>query len=179
MKSIKLLLFFFIVTSCSIKKNIKRTSPKDITIDLKVDSIEYRSGRWVKLFVEIKNNSSADITILKPSSEYGDQMNYFYVKYDCNLMSETEVYYPVPVVKKTDSDLITIQAKSSSIVELKGNLYDVICDSSEITKVKVTYDSRSEELPEWLIKKIGTDQSKLKDRLTKLKIESKEITIGY
>lgn len=175
MKLIKLLILFSIFSSCAIQKNKQKTTPKNISLILKPERTSYKMNRWVKLYITIKNDSKQDITILKPSTKYGYQMDFFNVKYQCASLSVTEATEP-PIIKKTEADLITVKAKSEIQLELKGNLYDVICDSSKITQVKVTYDSTKEQ-PEWIINKIGTKQSILKNKLTRLRIESNEITI--
>lgn len=177
MKVIKLLILLSIFTSCAIQKNKQKDNSKDISLILKPERTSYKSNRWIKLYIIIKNDSKQDITILKPSIKYGYQMNFFNVKYQCEDQSITEAPEP-PVIKKTETDLITVKAKSEVELELKGNLYDVICNSSKITQVKVTYDS-TKELSEWIINKIGSEQSILKDKLTRLRIESNEFTIGY
>ncbi|MGG8497553.1 hypothetical protein ACQY1Q_14165 [Tenacibaculum sp. TC6] len=177
MKVIKLIIFLLIFTSCALHKNTKNIDYKDISINLKTEKTSFKSNHWVKLYITIKNDSNQDITILKPSTEYGYQMDFFNVKYQCEDQSITEASEP-PIIKRAETDIITVKAKSEIELELKGNLYDVICNSSKITQVKVIYDS-TKELSEWIMNKIGTEQSKLKDKLTKLKIESNETTIGY
>lgn len=175
MKVIKLMFFLLIFSSCAIQKNKKSVDYKDVTLNIKTEKTLYKSNRWVNLYIVIKNNSNQDITILKPSNEYGYQMDFYNVKYQCEEQSINLATVP-PVIKKTESDLIIVKAKSEIELELKGNLYDVICDSSKMTQVKVTYDS-TKELSEWIMNKIGAEQSKLKDKLTILKIESNETTI--
>ncbi|QXP59476.1 hypothetical protein [Olleya sp. HaHaR_3_96] len=175
MKVMKLMVFLLIFTSCAIQKNKKNVDYKDVTLNIKTKKTLYKSNRWVKLYIVIKNNSNQDIIILKPSNEYGYQMGFYNVKYQCEEQSITEAT-ELPVIKKTEADLITVMAKSEIELELKGNLYDVICNSSKITQVKIYYDT-TKDLSEWIINKIGAEHKMLKDKLTKLKIESNEITI--
>lgn len=175
MKLIKLIIFLLIFNSCASQKNTKKDDFSGVSMILKKEMTEYNSNRWVNLYVVIKNDSDHDIIILKPSTEYGNQLNFFDVKYECEDQSITEAPFP-PIIKKTEADLITVKAKSEIELKLKGNLQDVICDSPKITQVKVIYDS-NKEIQEWLLDKIGTEQSKLKDKLTKLKIESNEASI--
>lgn len=175
MKVIKSMLFLLIFTSCAIQENMKSSDYKEVTLDVRAERTQYKNNRWINLHVVIKNNSNEDITILRPSDEYGYQMDFFKVKYQCEDQSITMVS-ETPIINKTETDLITVKAKSEIELELKGNVYDIICDSEKITQLRVTYDSNI-EISEWIRNKIGTEQSKLKDKLTKIKIESNETTI--
>lgn len=173
MKIIQLIILLLIFTSCGVKKNLDYS---DIILKIKSEKTNYKNNHWVNLYVIINNNSNQDITILKPSTKYGYQMDFFDVKYQCEDVSITEVTEKTPVIIKTEADLITIKAKSEIELLLKGNLLDVICDSNKITQVKVTYNT-SKEFPEWLVNEIGNEQLNLIKKLTQLKIESKEVLI--
>ena len=180
MKTLQLITLFLIFTSCAVKKKLDY---KDIIVTVKAEDIrkgekiDYGRVRFFNLNLTINNNSNQDITILKPSTEYGYQMDFFNVSYQCNDLVSIEGAPKTSILKKSEKDLITIKRKSKVEFKLKGKLYDVIC-TPYITQVKVTYDT-TEELPERLINKIGNDQNKLIEKLTPLKIESKEITIKY
>ncbi|AIZ40352.1 hypothetical protein [Cellulophaga baltica] len=175
MKTIKLLFCLLIFTSFTIQRDKKNIDNKDITLEVKVEKTEYNNDNSINLYVVIKNNSDQDITILRPSSKYGYQMDFFKVTYEC------EVQYPfgsmeARVIKKTDTDLITIKSKSETELILKGNLYNVKCNNPNITEVVVTYDT-TEELSERIISRIGVEENKIKEKLTKIKIENTQTTI--
>ncbi|MCL5247452.1 hypothetical protein M4I21_16650 [Cellulophaga sp. 20_2_10] len=175
MKTIKLMFCLLIFTSFTIQKNKKKIDNKDITLEVKAEKTEYNSNGSINLYIVIKNNSDQDITILQPSNKYGFQMDFFRVEYEC------EVQYPFEttqarVIKKTETDIITIKSKSEIELILKGNLYNVKCNKPKITEVIVTYDT-TKELSERIISKIGVEENKIKEKLTKLKIENNETTI--
>lgn len=152
---------------------------EDVIIEINAAKTHNVINEWMDIYVIIKNNSNEDIRILKPSTKYGRQMSFFSVSYDCEDESVIDVpNLPPSVVEKTDKDIITIKPGAFIECKLKGNLYDVICNSISISDLKISYDT-TKELSDWFIKEIGSKQIELKDKLTPLKIQGSKMTVKY
>lgn len=178
MKNIKirLLTLLLLVSWATVKSNAQKLSDK-LSLEISTTQGVFKKNKWVKLYVNFINNSNKDIVILKPSTKYGYQIDFFDAYTQCQEPAITEAPERSAVTRKTE-ELLTIKAKSKVALAIPGNLYDIICSGGSIS-VKIQYDST--ELPSWIFKKFdkpgGQAIRNLYKKLTKIKVESAETKI--
>ncbi len=137
----------------------------------------FRQRNWVQLYINVSNNSDQLITLLSPKSQYGKQVDYFYARVECSEPTISEAPYP-PVILRNDNELVSIPPKKSRGFLIKGNLYDVICDSGSIS-VQISYDSAKgvEQLDYIKDEELKANAIAMLKKITRLSIQSESTEI--
>jgi hypothetical protein len=172
------LIILFLITSCAVRKN----NSKEIFIEIKTDKRQFNKNNKLDLFVNFVNNSDKEITILKPSTEYGPQMDFFSLNIlNCYKESGsiTGISFGEPIIERTESDLITIKAKSKVELKISGYLYGLFCNSSNNVNIKLLYDSK--RIPKLNMNEFNEIQYErveiLYKKLTRIKVKSRNTKI--
>mgnify|MGYP001027866911 CR=1 FL=1 len=179
LKNIQASLFILLLLpACVATKNTSQKLSSKLSLEIDTSQGVFRQNRWMVLYVKFTNNSEEAITILKPSVKYGAQLDFFKTSIKCQQPSVVEWSEP-PLIMRQASELITIKAKSSVTLKVRGNLYDLICGSKKVS-VKIRYNSQT--IREWVMKKFNVAQKQSQEniykKLTKVIVESPETEIS-
>ena len=174
---LKFLLLILLATCVPAKKKSEQLS-QQVSMEINTEKGRFEAGEFIRLFVNVTNQSKEDITMLKPSRLYGYQMDFFYSKMECSGIGIMQAPYETPLIMKKESDLVVIEPKSEHEFEILGHRYELICDGDEM-EVAMGYDT--DRLSDYIINKFSPEQQQelmgFYNRLTKIKIESETKTI--
>jgi len=173
-----ILIILFSITSCAVRKN----NSKELFIEIKTDKRQFNKNNRLDLFVDFVNNSDTEITILKPSTEYGSQMDFFSLNVlNCYKESNsiTGMSFGIPISERIESDLITIKAKSKVELKISGYLYGLFCNSSNNINIKLLYNSK--RIPKLNMNELNEIQYEraeiLYKKITRVKVKSSNARI--